>query len=317
MTRPRILVIGAGIMGSNHARTIAQSERCDLAGVVDPFEANGSALAARLGTTWYPELPASNTFDAAIVATPTDLHFDVALKLLSDGKPTLVEKPVTDSLATTQQLIELAEKQDVPLMCGFVERFNPAIRTAHSIVDQPLHISSVRHSPYVPRIRSGVAWDLLVHDVDLILGFNGTVAPTSSSAAKGYFHPNSGPESEDVCEALFTFPDGAVAHASASRMGHKKIRTMSITEADKLIEIDLLRRDITVYKHVSEQLTGDDSPGYRQQTIIEIPEIANNREPLSMQLDHFIDIMNGTADHVAERQSVVLAHQVIHNLISA
>jgi predicted dehydrogenase len=312
---PRILVVGGGAMGANHARTIALSTSAELVGVVDPVEANGSVVAMRTGTDWFSAVPASSLFDAAIVATPTEFHFDVAHTLIGDGVPLLVEKPVTDSLETTSRLISISLDQGTVLMCGFVERFNPAIVTARTIVSSPIHLSAIRHSPYVPRIRSGVAWDLLVHDVDLILGFMGSTRVAKVTSARASFHPQSGSESEDVVEALLTFDNGGIAHASASRLGHKKIRTMSITEPDRLIEIDLLRRDITVFRHVSEQFTGSEAPGYRQQTIIDIPEIANNREPLAAQLDHFLGLIDGSHDRDHERSAIMPAHSVISQVV--
>jgi predicted dehydrogenase len=261
-------------------------------------------------------MPALSMFDAAIVATPTEFHFNVAQALIGDGVPLLVEKPLTDSIQTTSQLISLSLEYETVLMCGFVERFNPAIVTARTIVSAPIHLSAIRHSPYVPRIRSGVAWDLLVHDVDLILGFMSSTQVAKVTAVQGSFHSESGPQSEDVVEALLTFGSGGIAHASASRLGHKKIRTMSITEPDRLMEIDLLRRDITVFRHVSEQFTGNEAPGYRQQTIIDIPEIANNREPLAAQLDHFLGLISGELDRNHERTTILPAHSVISQVVS-
>jgi hypothetical protein len=75
---------------------------------------------------------------------------------------------------------------------------------------------------------------------------------------------------EDIVEALLSFGAGQVASLSASRRSQRKVRSITIAEVERLIEIDLLRQDITIYKHVLESPT-DDEVGYRQQTIIDIP----------------------------------------------
>jgi predicted dehydrogenase len=283
---------------------------------VDPFESNGGSLATRYNVKWYSEIPPSGLFDAAIVATPTGLHADVSRNLIGDSKHVLVEKPVTDQFVSTLELLSLSESMGTVLMCGFVERFNPAFITAKSIVEYPLVIATARHSPYVPRILSGVSWDLLVHDVDLIINVFGQGIPKKVHGTLGYFHTNSSPDSEDVSEASLAFAGGQISHSSANRIGHKKIRTMSITERDRLIEIDLLRRDITIYKNVHEQSLDVGPLGYRQQTIIEIPEVANTGEPLMGQLNQFIDLIEGKKDPDIERKSVIPAHQVINELIA-
>ena len=88
---------------------------------------------------------------------------------------------------------------------------------------------------------------------------------------------------------------------------------MMIAEADRLIEVDLLRQDITIYRHVLESPTDDDL-GYRQQTIIDVPVLRHHGEPLMMQLDHFVNIVQGTVDHRAERESIRPPHAVLHSL---
>ena len=313
--RPRIAVLGAGVMGAYHARVVAQSERCDLARVVDPDEKAGRSLADRYDTVWRPEVDRLDDLDAVVVAAPTEAHPDLVELALRADLPVLVEKPATADLTRTEELVALAEQRQIPLMCGFVERFNPAIMTVCRLLTQPLHVTAVRHSPYSNRIRVGVAWDLLIHDVDACLRL--MQRPLSDvRASLGSFHPESTADgSEDVAEAVMTFADGGVAAASASRIGQRKIRTISIAELNRSIEIDLLRRDVTIYRHISHDSPAHDGLGYRQQTVIEIPELISAREPLAAQLDHFLKLVDGELDIKPERESILPAHRVVAQIV--
>ena len=309
MAARRIAVIGAGTMGSLHARVVAQHPDAELVAVVDPRQDVGQALAERFGTQWRPELGSTSGLDGVIVAAATEAHDGLARTVLESGTPLLVEKPVTDSLASTTALLELSASKGVPIMCGLLERYNPAVLTARSILESPVHVVGVRHSPYAPRIKTGVAWDLLVHDVDLahqVLG--GEV--TQVEAVVGHFHPSSEPDAEDVVQTLLRFSTGAVANVSASRLGQHKVRQLVIHELDRMIEVDLLRRDVTVYRHVSAEAR-EDGRGYRQQTIIEIPELVTSREPLAAQLDRFLGLLDGTVDADLERASILPSHVVV------
>ncbi len=314
MTAPmRFAVIGAGVMGGFHSRVIAQSERCELTWVIDPQEAIGAQVAQRYGAKWRPEVGALHDVDAVVVAAPTEYHTDIVTQVLEAGLPVLVEKPVSADLPATEQLLSLAEKRQIPIMCGFVERFNPAVLTALTMVNEPLHITAARHSPYANRIRTGVTWDLLIHDIDACLRFANDV-PVNVRSGVGHFHPASGEGGgEDVAEAVVTFSRGAVASISASRIGQRKIRSISIAELDRTTEIDLLRRDVTVYRHVSheQQPLG----GYRQQTIIEIPELVTAQEPLAAQLNRFLDVVGGKVDMALERDSILPAHRVVSEIM--
>ncbi|MET4782132.1 Gfo/Idh/MocA family oxidoreductase [Glaciihabitans sp. UYNi722] len=305
----RVILVGAGNMGLNHARVVSQSERASLAAVVDPREDVGREAAARFGTVWLPELPDLSGVDGVIVAAATEAHHPLAMQVLNSATPLLVEKPVADNILRTEEILSLADRLDLPFMCGLLERYNPAVLTARSILDHPFHVTATRHSPYAPRIKTGVAWDLLVHDVDLSILLLGS-SPQVVNSALGHFHPRSGTAAEDVAETLLEFDSGAIAHVSASRVGHRKIRLLSIYELDKLIEVDLLRRDVTVYRHVSESADVE-GRGYRQQTVIEIPELLTSEEPLTTQFERFLDIIDGRVDAAAERGTILPPHLVI------
>lgn len=313
-SRLRMAVVGAGVMGSYHARVIAQSLRCELVRIVDPDQEAGTRVAERYGTVWHPELAGFADLDALVVASPTEAHAPLVRAALSSDIPVLVEKPVSGELADTEELVALAEARQTPLMCGFVERFNPAILTVRQMIEQPVHVTAVRHSPYAGRIRTGVAWDLLIHDVDGCLRLVAD-EPVAVRSGLGHFHASSVNGGEDVAEALMVFASGAVASASASRIGQRKIRTISVTELDRTIEVDLLRRDVTVYRHVAHDSPTHDGRGYRQQTIIEIPELVSAQEPLAAQLDHFVDIVAGLGDAKDERESILPAHRVIAQVV--
>ncbi|MCU1419767.1 MAG: gfo/Idh/MocA family oxidoreductase [Mycetocola sp.] len=315
MAAKRVALVGAGTMGSHHARVISQSTQAELALLVDPRESVGRAVAERFGTRWAPELPDLADIDAVIVAAATEAHYPLAMQVISQQTPLLVEKPVADSLLRTEEILAAADALDLPFLCGLLERYNPAILTARTLIHAPFHITATRHSPYAARIKTGVAWDLLVHDVDLAIFLMGA-EPQQVDARLGFFHPSSEPDAEDVAETLLEFTGGAIAQISASRLGQRKIRQVSIYEDDRLVELDLLRRDVTVYHHISENSADGEGRGYKQQTVIEIPELASSQEPLTTQFEHFMDVIDGKADAAAERASILPSHRVIDEVTS-
>ena len=315
MAAPRILLVGAGAMGSLHARVLAQSPNAELATIVDPRKDVGEQLAHSYGALWAPELDDLTGIDAVIIAAATEAHPELAMRVLSAGVPLLVEKPVAASIDETLAILALSEERGVPVMCGLLERFNPAVITARAMVEAPVYITATRHSPYAPRIRTGVGWDLLVHDVDLAIGVLGS-SPVSVSGSLASFHPASLPGAEDVAEVTLEFGNGALAHISASRIGQRKVRAITIHEVDRLVEVDLLRRDVTVYHHVSAQAVETAAGGYRQQTVIEIPELLTSQEPLVAQLQHFVGLIDGSVDAERERTSIIPSHRVVGQLVA-
>ncbi|MFM8304723.1 MAG: Gfo/Idh/MocA family protein [Actinomycetota bacterium] len=310
-SRTRIALIGAGTMGSLHARVIAQSPEADLACVVDPHRPAGEALADRFRAEWAPELDDPARFDAIVLAAPTPTHPEWSQRVLEAGVPLLVEKPIADDLESTTAVVEAARRRKVPLMCGLLERYNPAVRAAMRIVNEPVHILTVRHSPYAPRIATGVAHDLLIHDVDLVLRL-ARRSPGSVDARFAYCHPDSRAGAEDVADVILDFDNGLVASLSVSRVSQRKVRSLVVAEVDRLVEVDMVRQDVTVYRHVlNAALDGESDAGYRQQTIIDIPAIHDAREPLATQLECFLSLVRGEADPVEELDTLLPPHQVV------
>ena len=316
MARPALAVVGAGSMGVLHARVAQSSSRADLAVVVEPREDVGRAVAERFGARWAPDLSGLAGTDAVIVAASTSAHHSLALEVIDARLPLLVEKPLADSLATSEEIVAAAAAVGVPLMCGLLERYNSAFVTAARLARDPVHVSAVRHGPYAPRIATGVAWDLLVHDVDLALRLFDR-EPTSVDADFGYFHPLSQVGAEDLAEVRLAFPGGQLASLSASRIGQRKIRSLTITEIDRAIEVDLLRQSVTIYRHVDAEAASADGLGYRQQTVMEIPAIVQLGEPLAVQLSRFVDLIDGVADADAEREAILPAHRVVARALDA
>ena len=304
----KIGLIGAGNMGALHARTIFNNALTELAWVCDPQEKIGSGIATKYSSRYINE-PDLAAVDAVVIAAPTQFHFNIGSEIISAGLPLLLEKPLANSLGEVKELIELSTKKGSPLMCGLLERFNPAVRTAFDLCRDPIHFKSVRHSPMTARIVTGVTGDLLIHDVDLALTLFGELPVKTLGLTDSVDH-----SVEDVVEALLNFGSGRVGSLSASRRSQRKVRAITIAEGERLIEVDLLRQDITIYKHVFESIT-DDEIGYRQQTIIDIPMLHHHGEPLMMQLDHFVALINGQQDVEIERSRIVGPHQVIHDVL--
>ena len=310
----RIGVIGVGMMGSLHARVIATNDATELAWVADPSSAIGEPVAQRLGSRWIPE-PDLSVVDAVVVAAPTQVHHQLALELIAAGMPLLLEKPAAETYTQAIEVVTAADATDAMLMCGLLERFNPAVRTACEIARSPIRIATARHSPYTARIRTGVASDLVIHDADMVLRLLGEY-PINVTGRFGYFAEDSDQGSEDVAEALARFEGGQIATLSASRVGQRKVRSLVISETDREIEVDLLRQQITVYRHV-DGARYDEEAGYHQQTIIDIPVVRHTGEPLQLQLNHFLALLAGTADVAAERAGILAPHRFVDDVSKA
>ncbi len=306
----RLGVIGGGAMGSLHARVITDASGLDLKWVADPDENARKSVGSRydVGTRATPS--SLNDIDAVIIASPTHSHAKWCFKAIEAGIPFLVEKPLSTDLSEVKEVVAAARTAGIAFTVGFVERFNPAVLTVDGIIDAPSHFTAVRHSPYVERIRTGVGGDLMIHDVDLALRLMRS-NPQSVIASLACIHPSSEPGAEDIAEAHIRFEEGGVASLSASRAAQRKIRTLSLANLEMTAEVDLMRQDVTIYRHVLNTAITEDRQGYRQETIMEIPQLRYRTEPIVAQMTHFADLVAGDVDPAQEAAGILESHRVL------
>ena len=132
----RVMVIGAGRMGSIRVEDLAADPRVDEVLVANRTEGRATDLAARFDATPVPWSAATETeADATVVAVGTDAHGDLLDVVLRQGRPVLCEKPIALTLADTVRAIAVAADHGTPLQIGFQRRFDSG------------HPSSARRDP--------------------------------------------------------------------------------------------------------------------------------------------------------------------------
>ncbi|MGH7194891.1 MAG: Gfo/Idh/MocA family protein, partial [Candidatus Saccharimonadales bacterium] len=123
----RAAVVGVGHLGRIHARILAAMPGVKLVGVADPIDANRrEAAAAHQTRSFADHRELIGQIDAAVIATPTRFHAQVAREMLAAGIHLLVEKPLAVSSVEAAEMVEAARRRGLVLQVGHVERFNPA-----------------------------------------------------------------------------------------------------------------------------------------------------------------------------------------------
>ena len=241
----RVGVVGVGVMGSNHARVLADLQGVKLVGLADPDRSQGNLVANALGCAAVDDLTAllALDVDAISIAAPTHIHHELALEAIRQGVHVLVEKPIASSPDEGRAIIAAARRAGVTLMVGHVERFNPAVQTIKDALrgEEILSIGITRVGPFPPRMSNvGVVIDLAVHDIDLIRWFTDSeiveVQPMLASARA---------ESEDIALLQFRTASGVMAQISTNWLTPFKARTVHVATRDKYVIADLLTRQVT------------------------------------------------------------------------
>lgn len=235
----RLGLVGCGQWGLNYLRAFSELEGCRLTVACDPDPARLHEAERRHGqlrtTLELDEVLADPEVDAVVVATPATRHYAVATAVLEAGKDCLVEKPMTTDIEQARRLRDTAGSTGRRLMVGHVFRFNPAINYLQSLIGsgalgelEYLYFTRTNLGP----IRSdvNVVWDLMTHDVSILLHFLNQTPGWVSGQGASYLSSGC----EDVAFATLGYDRGVIANIRASWLDPRKVREITVVGSSKM-----------------------------------------------------------------------------------
>ncbi len=325
----RTAVVGVGHMGRHHARLYQEMPQSQLVAVVDLNKDRAAEIAGKHGATALTsidELP--KDVRAVTVAVPTIHHRTIAEKLLRRGMAVLVEKPIADTVADAEAMMNCAKETGSILTVGHTERFNPVVRAIQRLDIRPKYIESQRISPF--RFRSadiGVVSDMMIHDIDIILHL-----VRSKPVQVDAVGVNVLAKHEDVANARVVFENGAVANLVASRLALKTDRRLRVFSETAYLSLDYQRKNgIVVTRDANldvlslakdkklEDLAQMADLDFGQLVNVE-PLIVDDVEPLRAELEAFLDsVATGKPPAVSAEDgvdAVRLAGQIVSAITS-
>jgi predicted dehydrogenase len=245
MRELRAAVVGAGRLGSLHARKYAAIAGIKLAYVVDLDPARAASVASELSSAPLADYRLlAGKVDLVTVASPGVTHHEIASAMLKSGIDVLLEKPMAETLAQAHELADLASASGRILQIGHLERFNPAVVHLHSIVKNPRFVECHRLAPFTERGTDvDVVLDLMVHDLDVIM----SVAPSevASLEAIGVAILT---DRIDLANARIRFQSGLIANLVTSRVSARRERKIRFFQPDAYISVDYEARSIQLYR---------------------------------------------------------------------
>jgi virulence factor len=294
-SRIRVAVIGAGSMGKNHIRIFSQLKHVDFIGFYDLNKEESIKLAQTYDCKFFDSIEGiQSEVDAVSICTPSVTHHDVAVEFIKNGIHCLVEKPLATNHADTKNLINLAKENKVKLLVGHVEQFNPAVLQLKEILktgDFNIHsISANRVGVGGARITDvGVIDDIMIHDIDIVLSIVNDIPKeiTSQTVKKA------DSLSEDFCIGVLKFPSNIIADITASRITHKRNRTLEVDTDKGLFLLNYFTQELEF--HYQTQISHDLGNASKLGTTVldtRVEKVMIRRsEPLSTELAHFISII--------------------------
>ncbi|MET1101292.1 MAG: Gfo/Idh/MocA family oxidoreductase [Pyrodictiaceae archaeon] len=310
----RAAIVGAGYMGTAHARIINRiaSENpslVELDYVIDKDISRARRVAAIYGgkpLASISDLPRGSV-DLAFVAVPTRLHLEVFHQLASrDISAFFIEKPLAASIEEAENILRVAEENSLWVSAGHVERFNPAVIALHKLVAEGrlgklFTLVSRRVGPFAPRAGdTDVVYDLGVHEIDNVLALLARIP----DYIKAYTIGSIVSDLNDYALLVMRF-EKTFASIEVNRITPFKQRILYITGSKAVAFLDYRSQDLYVYTPWEESkiLFKREEPLYLEDLSV-IESLAKKEAPVVDVYQGFTPILLGALglEHGGEKQ---------------
>ncbi len=232
MSKIRIALIGAGVIGNRHLAAMADVSDVALVGIADPFPA-ARAVSDSHGVPLFSDaatlLDETNP-DGVIVATPTEHHFQPTMQSLESGAHVLVEKPIMATMEESESVITKSRDTGRHVLVGHHRRYYGLVDQAREIVQsgrigQLIAVSGQwnmrKHADYYDpdwrkKWQAGPVLTNLIHEMDLLRYVAGDVVSISAQTSNAVM----GFEKEDAAALVIQFRNGALGAFVLSDQSH-------------------------------------------------------------------------------------------------
>lgn len=295
-------VVGLGYWGPNLARNFAALPEAELRWCCDArtelHERFTTAFPSTRMTTELDHLLEDPELDAIVLATPVSSHADLAVRVLDAGKHCFVEKPLAQSVADAERVVEAQRRSGRVLMVGHLLQYHPGIAKLKQLIDDG-ELGEVRYI-YGNRLNLGqlraeenALWSLGAHDISVLLHLAGEEPDELSARGESYMREGV----EDVVFAFMRFASGLTAHLHLSWLDPHKERRFTVVGSNRMATFDDMASDgkVTIYDKGFDESAGSYGEYITRSGDTWSPRISNS-EPLRLECEHFVRcIRDGSA----------------------
>ncbi len=273
MRKLNTAIIGIGHLGSRHLKVYKEqlADLVHVVGICDSLAERTQKFCEHYHVPYFNDYKKLfGLVDAVNICTPTTSHFEIAKFFLERNTHTFIEKPITLKVKEAEELITLAAKNKLILQVGHVERFNSAFTAIQDIAQNPLFIECHRLNHFPNRsLDIGVVMDLMIHDIDIVLGLVKSPIKEVSAVGVKVLTPL-----EDIANARITFENGCVCNLTASRVSDEVMRKIRIFLNDTYISLDYVKQEAFIYRKNGSEIS-------------KAPLPIEKEEPLKKELESF------------------------------
>ena len=279
----RIGLIGAGNWGKNYINTLKKNNKVSLKKIACKNLKDKQTLLENFEVTdnWH-DITLSSEIDGIIIATPPKTHFEIASKAIKNGKPVIIEKPLTLNLKDATSLLELSKKHKVIAKVNHVYLYHPLYRLLKNQIQNKKNLKSIysiggNYGPFREDVSS--LWDWGPHDLSMCLDILSEY-PTEIKAEIVKKDFINGLQASNL-KILLKFTNEKYAVINIGNLMENKKRILRLNYENQSYIFDPIN-----YKAIKEKIALKRKYLYKDKKII---DINSGKNPLDILIDEFVE----------------------------
>lgn len=241
-----ISILGLGFMGQNHLRVLSETQAFKIDYLFDKNLEKAKKLSRQYKVKYTNNLnDILSSSDAVVIATPTKDHIKYLNFFTKNNLKIFIEKPIVSNYKQLKKIKKNLKNKVI--QCGFIERYNSVTPVLKKFFNRNkvISVEFKRTDKLSDRVKDvDVIHDLMIHDIDLAIYFNGKI---KKIFAHGY------KKNDKICyaTALMIHENNVISKIEASRITQKKIRSINITTLKEYISSNLISKDIKINRQTN------------------------------------------------------------------
>ena len=286
---PAVAVVGSGYWGKNLVRNFQELDSLKL--ICDKNE-----TVLENFKNQYPELDVCSTLtdvlgrkdiEGVVIATHAETHFTLAREALLAGKHVFVEKPLSLTEEDGQELVELAEQNQLTLMVGHILQYHPAVTRLKELIDSGelgkiQYLYSNRLNIGKIRAEENILWSFAPHDISVILMLLEEMPETVYATGGSYLQH----QIPDTTLTTMDFPTDVKAHIFVSWLHPFKEQKLVVVGDKKMAVFDDVSEEkLLLYPHKIQWLQRIPVAAKADAEVVPV----DMEEPLKAECQHFLE----------------------------
>ena len=311
--KKKVCVVGVGKWGMNHVATL--QELGELGGIVEVNQILFKKIKKKYkNIQCYDNINDALDFgfNAYIISTPAETHYEIAKKIIHNGIHLLVEKPFTLNTADAVKLHKLALQKKVNLMVGHVLLFHPAFEKIKELIDDGIlgkiqYIYSNRLNLGTIRTQENVFWSFAPHDIAIFQWLTNSYPKNISSQGLDILQNGI----HDTTITTLEYPDRLMGHIYVSWLHPFKEHRFVVVGSKGMIRFEDSKKGkpLVFYDKSIKWKDGKPLPVSGETWNIDY----ENGMPLKRELQYFINHLNGKPLQKSNSESAIEVMQILEN----